>query len=272
MRPGLSILFALAIIIVSLPLPAQNNNENSKLGRKVKRAFRKENTTKYRSPIMIYPIYWGIQDTRATPGIYRVFGGGAAIRSKKIRPNHIIENMMQGNFGLGYPNFDDGAFQYNSLFFFESSYMRSISSNISVGANGFIFQHSRFIPALSNSSFNSDVAAGIGPLGRYKTTMKILKKETELELTLSLPIVTFVNRIPEFGLSFSGSNSFVAPIGRFNRLSVRLDATRSFKKSKENKINYFYRWDYYGMNEFDGLHNLRIASHQVGFHLWIKRN
>ncbi len=247
-------------------------SQSKKEIRKAKRAERKANTQKHRSPLMIYPVYWGIQDTRTSPGIYRVFGGGAAIRTQKNGPKYILEHNGQFNFGLGLPNFDNGALQYNTQFLFETYYLRHFKSNLALGIHGSGLQVSRITPALSNSSFASDAAFGLGPAGRWSMNMTIFKKTTEVSISAAMPIISYVNRVPEFGLSFSGTNSFIAPIGRFNKFSFRIDAKRKFKKSNENTINYFYRWEYYGMEEFEGLHNLRVASHQIGFHLWIKKN
>ena len=233
---------------------------------------RKANTKKYRSPIVLYPIYWGIQDTRTSPGIYRALGAGVALNGKTEKPKHTRYSSLQANIGLGKPNFEDGAIQYNLQFAYDISYLWPLVNDLEVGFNGFAFQHSRIAPTLSNSSFASDVAVGIGPSANFSKNVTLFKKDTKLTASLSLPLISYVNRVPEFGLSFTGTNSFVAPIGRFNKISFKLNAERLFKKSAENKINYFYKWDYYGMEEFDGLHNLRIASHQIGFHLWIKRN
>lgn len=262
----------LVLCLLSTFLIAPAYSQTKKDIRKAKRLERKANTHKYRSPIMVYPIYWGIQDTRTTPGIYRVFGAGAAIRMKKIRPKFELEHIGQFNLGLGSPNFEKGALQYNTQFHYEANYIRKINQDFSAGINGFGFFHSRITPALSNSSFASEGAFGIGPIGRFTMDIRLFKKETNITVSASFPLITYVNRVPEFGLSFTGTNSIVAPIGRFNKLSIRIDAKRLFKNSTENTINYFYRWEYYGMEEFEGLHNLRVASHQIGFHLWIKRN
>lgn len=267
-------IYRLFIILVVFHLADSSNiyGQSAKELRQNKRAERKANTKKYRSPIMVYPVYWGIQDTRTTPGVYRVLGGGAAIRMMRIAPKYRLEHNGQFNIGLGRPNFENGAIQYSTQFLFETHYLRPYKESFFIGLHASGLQVSRITPALSNSSFASDAAFGIGPAVRWKDKVNLLKKETVFSLTLGVPFISYVNRVPEFGLSFSGTNSFIAPIGRFNKLSFRIDAKRQHKKSTENTINYFYRWEYYGMEEFDGLHNLRLASHQIGFHLWIKRN
>jgi len=261
-------LFLLLLSWSCSSLSAQSKKEI----RKEKRELRKANTHKFRSPLMVYPVYWAMQDTRSTPGIYRNIGLGLSLRHEISKPNHQFENLFQFNIGAGRPNFEDGALMYSFAFVNETNYIRKIDDHISAGIQGFFSQHNRLIPALSNSSYNSDIIFGLGPLGKWKTSLPILKKETSINISISMPLVSFVNRIPEYGLSFSGVSSTVAFIGRFNRLSFRIDAKRLFRKSNENKINYFYRWEYHGMKEFEGLHNLRIATHQIGFHLWIKRN
>lgn len=262
------LLLSFILLLIGIDVSAQSK----KALRKEKRAERRANTIKHRSPVMIYPVYWGIQDTRTSPGIYRVFGAGASFRLRTIRPKYVVEHLGQANIGLGSPNFENGALQYNFQFLFESYYLWPLTDNIKVGGAASGFQHSRIAPALSNSSFASDAAFSVGPVGKWETKMNLFKKETDLGITIAFPVASVVNRIPIYGLSFTGANTFFAPIGRFNRITLRVDANRFYKKSVVNKINYFYRWDYYGLEEFEGLHHLRIASHQVGFNLWIKKN
>ena len=263
---------SLVFFLISFLFLPSLNGQSKKEIRKEKRAERKAKTFKYRSPILVYPIYWASQDTRTTPGIYRTLGGGVALRSKRITPQYNLEYNGQFNLGIGTPNYENGAIQYMSQFVFEVFYFKNFLNDLKIGVHASGLQMSRITPALSNSSFASDATVGLGPIARWKKSIKVLKKDTDISLTIGFPLISYVNRVPEFGLSFNGTNSLIAPIGRFNKLSLRVDASRLFKNSTENTINYFYRWEYYGMEEYEGLHNLRVASHQIGFHLWIKRN
>lgn len=261
-------LWILLFLICSQVIVAQSQKEL----RKERRENRKANTHKYRSPLIVYPVYWSMQDTRATPGIYRNLGLGLGVSRKIDGPKYNYDNNFQFNVGAGSPNFENGALMYTFAFLNEANYLRIMNDNLQLGGQLFISNHNRFLPALVNSSYNMDFLIGIGPAARWKSSINFLKKDTEIGISLAFPLVTNVTRIPKFGLSFNGISNTTAAIGRLNRISLRIDAKRLFKKSNENRINYFYKWDYYGMREFDGLHNLRIASHQIGFHLWIKRN
>jgi len=264
----ISLLIGVLIILLSNNGLSQSKREI----RKERRLERRTQTTKLRSPLVVYPVYWGIQDTRTSPGIYRVFGPGLSLKNRTERKELTILRDFQFNAGIGSPNFDNGALQYNFLLSYDINALRPVNDNISVGINAYIFNHNRLTPALSNSSYAMEVAAGLGPVASFQKSMTLLKKETNVRVLAALPVISHLVRIPEFGLSFNGPSDGFAPIGKFNKFTFEINAERAHRKSLENRIKYFYRWDFYGNNEFDKLHHLRSASHQIGFHLWIKKS
>jgi hypothetical protein len=84
-----------------------------------------------------------------------------------------------------------------------------------------------------------------------------------------VPVFSYVGRIPQYSLF--GVGSYWAPPWEFFRATVETALVWSLKHSTENRARLTYRWDFYGLNEFDGLHTLRLGTHTIGVGRGLKR-
>lgn len=128
----------------------------------------------------------------------------------------------------------------------------------------------RYAPRLSNSAVHWDGVAAIGPTAALRTPLRFFRADWLLDGRLSLPLLAYVNRLPAYALSgWGGTANYVAPIGRYTRLSTFVALSKRLGKLSPNRWQLSYAWDFYAFNESD-IHRLRIANHSLTYTLWVK--
>ena len=104
---------------------------------------------------------------------------------------------------------------------------------------------------------------------QWKIPFSIFGRSLAFHARLSAPLFSYVGRSPEYALH--GLASYWLPPWSFMRVSVETGFTWRLRWSEENTARLLYTWDFYGMNELDGLHVLRIGTHTLGLGFGLKR-
>lgn len=123
---------------------------------------------------------------------------------------------------------------------------------------------------LANDGFAHDLIGSLGLATSLDRGFRFIKRDWNFRAKASLPLVAYINRLPEYSLSgWGGTSSAIKPIGGFNRLHTGFAVFKPFHKHTQNGFQISYDWDFYGFNDSD-IHRVRVGNHQLGLAMMIK--
>jgi hypothetical protein len=127
-------------------------------------------------------------------------------------------------------------------------------------AQGFI--NGRYHPSLGNSSFHMEWVGALALAGRSEIDLTLpLIKRCTLGASLTLPLISYVGRLPVYALpGFESPSHALALLGNFTRVRTAIDLTRSLAQGNLNRIRISYHWDFYAYRD-NSVHRLRYAVH-----------
>lgn len=218
-------------------------------------------------------IYKQAQDTRMAQNIYRgpgvFFYGGY----RSDTPKGIHQVGAKAQISLLSPQHDESSV-LNPRFTFQYLYMGKLSGDLERGQwyiggslDG-LFAY-RISNELSNSGFNWDGIGSLSAAGGWFKNMKLLKRDMQLRGIVSLSLLSYVNRFPEYSVSSGGVSETISVLGKFSRMISQWTLDWKLGRRSENLLQLGYTWDLYLYPETE-IHKLRIAEHQLTIGLLVK--
>jgi hypothetical protein len=125
--------------------------------------------------------------------------------------------------------------------------------------------NARILSALGNSAINLDLVPSLAAALQYErdVTLRLFKSPLRLDGGLRLPLLSYVLRLPQYGLSgLGGISSALAPVGDFTRVVTELGFGTAFSPRNPNRWRFAYQWDFYAYSDLD-IHPLRVAQHAL---------
>ncbi len=269
-------LYAILSTIVGLSMLSAQDRDEKKLRRAERKAERVERRlAKDRYLVFEYGfLYAKMRDTKMEQSTFD--GPGARIHigylSRTEKGVHDFD-MAGGQFGWlsashGESNLINGRGDINY------TYLRNINDSEGkrvlwrVGGAFTGVYNFKYVEELVNSSVNWEGVASIGPSSEWEGEVGFLKGGI-WQYRITVPLVSYVNRFPEFGLLSGEMKHVFAPIGKFSRVLSEIGISKTMGRESDNLIRLSYTWDYYAFNESD-FFEVRNATHQVLFSIYIK--
>jgi hypothetical protein len=213
--------------------------------------------------------YVNIQDTRMSPLLYPGYGFGLSLNDQVVRPDWLLSTAISGRYNIVSVPRELPGFYQNSFVELESVAHRNLPGRLSVGAGFRAGANSRVYDKLGNSGRNADImVSGLAAL-RWQSPVEFRRRDAQIHLRGTSPVFSYVGRYPEYSLF--GLASHWAPPWQFVRITVEAGLRMSMRWSSENALRLLYTWNFYSLDELDGLHTLRYGSHTVGLGLGLKR-
>lgn len=265
-----SIFFLLVLFTLSSTLQAQKRllpgDPDKKALRKEKREAKKAATDTYMMS-GISANWFTILDTRATSNVYGAPGGGFFATDIKRRPG-VLQYFDNANLQYGFmTSFAEGSSGHIGRYTGGYSHLRQLKNDSKwdtyLGGGIYAQYTGRFLPTLSNSLYHHDLTAALRIRGEVEREFRLRKKNIILQYRLQVPLVAYVNRWPEFGLSLRGPAQYVAPIGVWNQVISEVALEGWLSDRNDNRWRLSYQWDWYAFRE--DIHRINIASHAVSF-------
>lgn len=214
-------------------------------------------------------------DTRMAQNHYDGMGAYALLAYQHEKPK-------------GFYDFKIGSFTYNSLnnaaerasmdnlrYDLQFSYLRNMKTSGTkwqwrLGGSADFTYNGRINFNLGNDAFGHDGIASLGIASSLSRDLRLIKRDWHFRAKASLPLFTYINRLPEYSLSgWGGTSSAFKPIGGFNRVSTGFSLFKPFHKHTDNGFQLSYNWDFYGFNDSE-IHRVRVGNHQLGLAMLIK--
>ncbi|MEE8440253.1 MAG: hypothetical protein V3S41_00915 [Spirochaetia bacterium] len=222
--------------------------------------------------------YVNLQDTRMAPLIYSGFGAGLVLQNLVVRPRWVSVATLAAQYAS--PTGTDvlPGFYQNVTGQLDVAYLYRIGeaggstasrSELMAGGSLSAGGNLRLYDKLQNSALNLDIVASVNANARWSLPFAILKRSMTWYIAGATPLFSYVGRYPEYTLD--GLRSYWAPPWQFLRLTFETGLTAQLRWSEENRMQLSYLWDFYAMNELDGLHLLRVGTHRLGVSLGTKR-
>ena len=214
--------------------------------------------------------YVNLQDTRMTPLVYSGFGAGFSFSDEVVRERWLWPTAVTGRYAMptGSPALA-GTYQSISADVETAILYRIPETRLSAGGGVRGGAHARVYDKLSNSSANTDIVVSLNAGVDWRLPFTLAARPLEWSIGAATPVFSWVGRFPQYALY--GLASYWAPPWRFARFTFETGLTWELRWSAENTARLAYTWDFYGMNEIDGLHVLRIATHTVSLTVGTKR-
>lgn len=228
-----------------------------------------------------------LQDTRMAPLIYSGFGAGLVACDTVIRENWAMPTTLTFHFALPAAGTDPPGLYRDIAADLDSAFLWRIAERAPDGAeqppatdlgvaSGFAIgggiragTNVRIYDKLSNSALNADIVTSLNLAAQYSSQIPVARRMAAWYLRGTLPLVSWVGRTPEYSLY--GTASYWAPPWQFFRLTIETGFTWNLRWSEENIARLAYIWDFYALDELEGLHVLRIGSHSVSLSLGTRR-
>lgn len=241
-------------------------NPDKKAIRKEKREAKKASTDTY----MMHGIsgnWFTILDTRATSNVYGAPGLGISSVDIKRRPG-VIQYFDNANLQYGFmTSLAEGSSGHIGRYTGGYSQVRQLKNpskwDLYLGGGAYAQYTGRFLPELSNSLYHHDITGALRIRGEVEREFRLRKKNLILQYRLQIPLVAYVNRWPEFGLSLRGPAQYIAPIGGWNQVISEVALEGWVSDRNDNRWRMAYQWDWYAFNE--DIHRINIASHALSF-------
>lgn len=212
------------------------------------------------------------QDTKMAPSIYA--GPGAGLRHEMLRmaSKNMVWSKAEGIASTMGRTFMEGDYmdvtiRYQMAYLFKTPWLKN---QLFLGAGLDALNQYRDFGALGNSGIYNDLAIALTPTAMYLRKTNFKERDTWLFVRTHFNLFSYVNKLPVYGLSSDGSSNYYAPVGQFNRFGMEIGYSRLRKWSSENRFGVSYSWDFYGMNEYDGLFATRSGQHLLTFSWWTK--
>jgi len=219
-------------------------------------------------------LYTQMQDTKMEQSTFE--GPGARLHigyiSRTERGVHDFD-MAGGQFGWLTASHDEsnlingrGDINYTYLWNMKQDEPQQVQWRLGGALTG-IFNF-RYVEELVNSSVNWDGIASLGPSSEWEGKAGFLRGGL-WQYRITVPLASYVNRFPEFGLLSGETEHFFAPIGKFTRILSELGLSKAMGRESQNLIRLSYTWDFYAFHESD-FFKVRSANHQLMFSIYIK--
>ena len=242
------------------------------------RAWRLERIAETDAYLLVAPtaVYVNLQDTRMSPLVYSGFGAGVVMQDAIERPRWLNTTTFSAHVAVPeVPAVLPGTYQAIGLAADAAFLYRlpgvgkkaegELAAGGSLSATGNI----RVYDKLQNSALNADIVASVNASLSWQMQFTLFGQPVTWSLRAKTPLFSYVGRAPEYTLH--GLSSSWAPPWSFARATVETGLGMPLRHSNENRIRLWYGWDFYAFSEFDGLHVLRIATHQIGLSLATRR-
>jgi len=214
------------------------------------------------------PGYAAIQDLRMSPRIYRGPGFVAFAQLRDFRPKETVLQTLF--FQFAYPLTEEtisGDSSYNNpRGTVDLTYLRRVAElplqlggGLSGGGN------LRTLSSLSNSAFNYDISVSANASARWQHDFSLFGRDAEWHAQLSVPLFSWVSRMPAYNISYVGPATTWAFPWDFYRLRLNLGLSRLLKRSDENRFSIEYLYDFYGMSEPNREERLTLGNHAIVF-------
>jgi hypothetical protein len=242
------------------------------------RAWRLDKIAETDAYLLLAPTttYVNLQDTRMTPLIYGGFGFGFVLQDLVIWPNLISDTTFTGHFSApSVPDVLPGIYQ-NINGTMDMAYLyrvpgvgSAIGGQLAAGGSLSAGTSFRLYDKLQNSALNFDIVASVNASARWGLSFVVFNRSLTWHLAGTTPLFSYVGRYPEY--TIDGLRSYWAPPWVFPRITIETGLGTGLRWSEENRVELSYTWDFYALNELDGLHVLRIGTHQLALSLGTKR-
>ena len=207
------------------------------------------------------------QDTRSESSIFDGIGGRLNLIYSSQTPKGLHEvDLAGGQFAFLSPPHDESQIQnwradinYHYLRNFRSLAQDKIMWRIGGAFTG--VYNFRWNTRLSNSGVAWDGLASLGLASHWSGKLKI-PWEGAWDYRLTLPLASYVNRLPTYSLSSDGMDHSFAPIGKLTRILSEIGISQNLGRNTPNRIRLSYTWDFYSLNESE-IHDLHVANHQL---------
>lgn len=234
--------------------------------RKEKREARKASTDTYMMKGTLLN-WFTIQDTRATSNVYGAPGLGFLSTDIKRRPG-VIQYFDNARLQYGFMTaLAEGSSGHLGRYTGGYSQVRQIKNasrwDTYFGGGVYAQYTGRFLPELSNSLYHHDLTGALRIRGEVEREFRLRKKNLILQYRLQIPLVAYVNRWPEFGLSLRGPAEYIAPVGVWNQVISEISLEGWLSERNDNRWRLSYQWDWYSFAE--DIHSINVASHAVSF-------
>lgn len=263
----LAVLFAMMVTLSSVySQKILSLDPDKKALRKEKREAKKASTDTYMMRGTMAN-WFTILDTRATANVYGAPGLGFITGDIKRRPG-VIQYFDNAQLQYGFMSpLGEGSSGHLARYTGGYSHLRQINNDSKwdtyVGGGIYAQYTGRFLPALSNSLYHHDLTGALRIRGEVEREFRLRKKNLILQYRLQVPLVAYVNRWPEFGLSLRGPAQYVAPVGVWNQVISEVALEGWISDRNDNRWRLAYQWDWYAFNE--NIHRINVASHAVSF-------
>lgn len=258
------LLLTLCLMTASLPSFGQKPEDQS--DRKARKLQRKAETDHYLvlgSGLATLTL----QDTRMTPHVYAAPGAGISFSQIDTRRGVIkYSDYLNLQYGYMVPL---GAGSSGHAIRVSGGYSqvweKQTSSRWSSHYGGGVYGQltSKILPALSNSFYHHEAAVTLRARAEFEREFRLRRRNLIVQYRIQVPVMAYVNRVPEFGLDLGLSKSYAAPIGRWNQVISEVGLEGWLSNRNDNRWRLSYQWDYYYFKE--GVDHLHAASHSLMF-------
>jgi hypothetical protein len=214
--------------------------------------------------------YAHVQDLRLTPLIYPGPGAGIYWSSFTTRPDWTItsELFLQYNHLSG-PLTLQTPFR-NPHGKFENIYYRNLRNDAWGAGGGVAFEYQSFsYSKLENDAYAADALASLLASASYTRGFRLLQRDAWLRGTLTLPLFSYINRVPEFNIG--GMEHIFGGPETLKRVVLKAELIKLMKHSEENRVSISYELDFYHLkSETDAL-PVRVLNQRLRLGFWLKR-
>jgi len=214
-------------------------------------------------------------DTRMAQNHYQGEGAYASIQFSHQKPKGYYE-VNAGTFTYNFlSTASDAASVDNLRYDYHMAYYRNVSTLgekwlWQVGGSTDFIYNNRLNLNLGNDGYAHDIIGSLSMVSALSRDFRFLKRDWHFRTHAHLPVVSYVNRLPEYSLSGWGSSvGAIKPIGWFNRLRTGFSIFKPFHKHTPNGFRFSYNWDFYAFDDSD-IHKVRVGNHQLGLAMLIK--
>lgn len=218
--------------------------------------------------------YTALQDTRMTPLIYRAPVVAANIQSLIYRPKALILFSIPAYFA--YPITPKSIAGEEAYYVMRGTvdlaYLRQFQrAPLALGGGVMFTAGARLQSSLGNSATNVDFIASVFPTLRWEDDFSLLKRPAIWHIQATVPIYSFVTRLPAYNLPMVGPQIIWAFPWRFYRVRIKAGISRLLQHSEENRLNIEYSYDFYGLSVKDSTHRLALGLHTLTVGYAMKR-
>ncbi len=208
-----------------------------------------------------------VKDTRATNQVYGSPGGGLIFAQVDRRPGVTqYYNYAIGQYG-NMLNLGEGSGGHVARIHGGYFQVRELENNSPwityLGGGLYGLYHGKFLPSLNNSLYHHEATASLRARFELEREFRLRRKNVVFQYRIQLPLVTYINRRPEYGLVIGGSSNYVKPVGEWNQIVSEIGLEGWVSDRNDNRWRISYEWDYSRFSE--NTHVTQIAAHSLIF-------